>query len=505
MHMPRLVISGLSGGAGKTMLSLGLARALAREGLRVRAFKKGPDYIDAAWLALAAHAPQANLDPFFTPGHSLRVLFARACAGYDLALVEGNRGLFDGLDIEGSCSTVAVSRIIQAPLALVLDCTKMTRTVAALVKGCMAFEEGLRIGGVILNRTGNARHQAMVRQAVEELCGVPVLGVLPRKADGLIAERHMGLAGTDECAHASERLDRIADFIAAHVDLAAVRRLAESAPELPAPAHDAPSGRAPQRSGFSPEAGGGRTAGKKRARSAAVAAPPKRPVIGYVRDAAFWFYYHENLEALRAAGACLQPVSLLDDRPWPALDGLYIGGGLPELHVEVLSGNKGKRALVASLSHAGLPIYAECGGFMYLADRLVVEGRSYPMAGVFSRSVEFCSEPQGLGYVTGEAVKDNPFHPWGLRFRGHEFHFSRCIPGHDTQQTHILRLDKGRGMGLNSDGSAGDGLLKNCTFASYVHIYAPALPHWAATFVALCLKRSCEQADIPALLYPQLL
>ena len=478
MRIPRIIITGLSGGAGKTMVSLGLSRAFCRRGISLRSFKKGPDYIDAAWLALAARAPQGNLDPFFTPGEALLGHFSRLADGYDLTLIEGNRGIFDGLDLAGSCSSAEVSRILRAPLILVLDCTKMTRTAAALVKGCIDFEPNVNIGGVVLNRTGNSRHQNMVRSAVEDLCGLPVLGVLPRKADGLLAERHMGLAGMDECAEADAHLDKVADFISDHLDLEAVLRLARSAPDLPDP---------------TPRQDASCTAPAPRP-----AAPTgTRPRIGYVYDAAFWFYYQENLDALRAAGAELLPVSLLDATPWPELDGLYIGGGLPELHAEALSANKKKRSLVAALSRAGLPIYAECGGFMYLSDCLVIEGKSYPMAGVFPCAVEFCSRPQGLGYVSAEVVRGSPFHPAGLAFRGHEFHFSRCTAGPSKEQTHQFRLRRGSGMAAAPDGSGLDGLLQDRTFASYTHIYAPALPHWATSFITLCLKRNSGQASRP--------
>ena len=503
MHIPRLIISGLSGGAGKTMVSLGLARALVRSGLRVKAFKKGPDYIDAAWLALAARSPQGNLDPFFLPAPALRSLFLRGAAGHDLALVEGNRGIFDGLDLAGSCSTAELSRILQAPALLVLDCTKMTRTAAALVSGCLNFEPGLRIGGAILNRTGNPRHQSMVRRAVEELAGLPVLGVLPRRSSPFIVERHMGLAGLDEYARADEELDALAGFMADNVDMDAVAKLAASAPDLspdvPEEKEDAPPGLFPER------------------RESAVVpnfvSPPARgagafrPRIGYVRDAAFWFYYEENLEALRSAGADLIPLSLLDgeSRPgdWDSLDGLYIGGGQPELHVHALAGNLFCRERVAALSREGLPIYAECGGFMYLARELIVDGAAFPMAGVFSCSVELLSRPQGLGYVEAEVVAPNPYHPLGARFRGHEFHFSRCVAGENgpggasspgkiagDSGGHILHLHKGRGMCYIPEQDGFDGLLRKNTFAAYTHVFAPALPHWAANFVALCAGRS---------------
>ena len=499
MHMPRIIISGLSGGAGKTMVSLGLARALVRTGLEVRAFKKGPDYIDAAWLALAARSPQANLDPFFLNPSALRSLFRKGAAGRDLALIEGNRGIFDGLDLSGSCSTAELSRILQTPVLLVLDCTKMTRTAAALVGGCLRFEDGVRIGGVILNRTGNPRHQSLVRRAVEELAGVPVFGVLPRRQHPFIVERHMGLAGLDEYSRADEELDSLADFLAEHADLDAIKALAASAPNLEpegesrSPAGDA---RTPESrtlpSAFQPLHSTGKGA---------------RPRIGYVRDAAFWFYYEENLEALRTAGADLVPLSLLESRSahtgdWDNLDGLYIGGGQPELHAQALAANVARRKGVAALARAGVPIYAECGGFMYLANELILNDNAFPMAGVFSCSVKLCSRPQGLGYVEAEVLAPNPFHPLGARFRGHEFHFSCCLPEETgaarapvsqesplTPGAHILRLHKGRGMLSSPDQGSFDGLLFRNTFASYTHVFAPALPHWAENFVALCAER----------------
>lgn len=505
MRIPRLIISGLSGGAGKTMLSLGLARAFARQGLPLRAFKKGPDYIDAAWLAAASQSPQGTLDPFFTPGEQLADLFVQEASGCALALVEGNRGLFDGLDINGSCSTAEVSRILRAPVLLVLDCTKMTRTVAAVVRGCLDFEEGVTIGGVILNRTGNQRHHTLARRAVEELTGVPVLGALPRRKDPFIAERHMGLAGLNECGATDSRLNALADFIAEHVDLDRVLALARSAPDM----HPAETVPHPQRCpGATLESNGlarspspchvpfllqGQTRDNETERagnSTPSRASIRRPRIGYVFDAAFWFYYRENLNALEAAGARLVPVSLLERAEWPDLDGLYMGGGLPELHAEALSANLTARERVAGLVRDGLPVYAECGGFMYLSRSLIYRGTPYPMAAVFPLDVDFCQRPQGLGYVEAEVVADSPYHPAGCRFRGHEFHFSRPVNEEAPLAEHcLLRLRRGKGMTGNAAGVRLDGLLTKACFAAYTHLFAPATPHWAPTFVELCRGR----------------
>ena len=486
MRIPRLVISGLSGGAGKTMFSLGLARAFARKKLSVRAFKKGPDYIDAAWLALAAGARQANLDPFFSPGGQMLRLFLEGAAGSDVALVEGNRGLFDGLDIHGSCSTAELSRALTAPVLLVLDCTKMTRTVAAVVTGCLTFEKNLHIGGVILNRTGTPRHRDMVRQAVEEFCPLPVLGVLPRLSAPFMLERHMGLAGVDEFAQADELLNSLADFVEEHADIDAILNLAGSAPEIPyaPPPQEISSTALPFPA---PSGNHASTPRKSGSRSG--------PVIGYARDAAFWFYYHENLEALKEAGACLVPLSLLDDAPWPEIQGLYIGGGLPELYAAKLSANAGMRERVAALAQAGLPMYAECGGFLYLARSLEIKRQIFPMAGVFDVAVSMHERPQGLGYVEACAIGENPFHPCGVPFRGHEFHFSAIHAPQDTGSSELptadrflLALQRGRGMAEHPvSGCRLDGMLAGRAFAAYMHIYAPAVPHWASRFVSLCL------------------
>lgn len=549
MHIPRIIVAGLSGGAGKTMISLGLTRALAGASLRVMAFKKGPDYIDAAWLALAAGAPSANVDPFFQEGAALRRQFALRCAGYDYALIEGNRGLFDGLDISGSCSTAALARQLSAPVILVLDCTKMTRTAGALVKGCLDFEPGVRIGGVICNRAGNERHADMVRRSVESLAGVPVFGVLPRREELHLAERHMGLVGTAECAEAESRLDRVADFVRQYVNMNLVRSLAESAPDLPvgpsgadepAPqvtvAQDAvpdvaeaqvpapqvavshvavpqtavshvavPDAPKPGESGkddgtglpfpgaATPDAG---NAGRGMVShdedvepfNGADAVNPDSgkvfPVrIGYVHDPAFWFYYEENLAALRDAGAGLVPLSLLADTAWPEIDGLYLGGGLPELYAEQLSGNALLREHVAGLCRAGLPVYAECGGLMYLCRALHVDGKRYPMAGVFAAEVTFCSRPQGLGYVEARVDAANPYHPAGTVLRGHEFHFSRCEGQDISPGPTAFCLSRGKGLGQDRNGENRDGLVFGNTFAAYTHVYAPAVPHWAAAFV----------------------
>jgi cobyrinic acid a,c-diamide synthase len=463
---PRLVLAGLSGGAGKTILTLGICRAFATAGLRVRPFKKGPDYIDAAWLGLAAGRDATNLDPFLLPESRLPSLFLEKSQDVDISVIEGNRGLFDGMDVAGSCSTAALAKTLAAPVVLALDVTKMTRTAAAIVAGVASFEPGLTLAGVIANRTAGPRHREIVRASIESLSHVPVLGLLPKISENPIPERHMGLVSNREHGGVDAILDNLADIISQNVDLDRLLAIARAAPPLPDAGDAAPSD---------------------------VPAPAsvagRRPVIGVVRDAALWFYYPENFEALERAGATLAFVSLLSDEPWPDLDGLYLGGGFPETQAERLSANTQTRNRVAAFAKAGMPIYAECGGFMYLCRGLDVDGRFHPMAGIFPVITTLCARPQGLGYSKARVVRENPFHPVGTLLQGHEFHYSKCEPelrsGSDAPtdlpgpEAFALSMERGVGMHAGCDG-----LLFRNTFAAYTHIHAEGTPHWATRFVA---------------------
>ena len=434
---PRLVVSGLSGGGGKTLLSLGLARALTLRGLRVKPCKKGPDYIDAAWLGLASGRTPTNLDPFFLTDARLRALFCTSFGDADLAIIEGNRGLYDGRDVQGSCSTATLARALGAPVLLTLTVTKMTRTAAAVIAGLAHFEP-VNLAGVVLNRVASSRHAALIRQSIETYTGIPVLGEIPRLAENPIPERHMGLVSMhDETPDALGRasllaaLDSLAGLIERHMDIDAALRLARSAPDLrdvepfweggeDAAFREAGtlregSGNAPQSadataedtdlgktfiapgdttqphnervsaesasSGMEPSRPPEPASTRKPSASALIHSglPPVTPVtIGFVRDAALWFYYEENFEALRRAGAELVELSLLSPEPWPGdrLDGLYLGGGFPEMVPERLADSP-HLAEIREYSMRGMPIYAECGGFMVLCQKLQINGKQY--------------------------------------------------------------------------------------------------------------------------------
>lgn len=533
----RICISALSGGGGKTLLSLGLARAFSRQGLAVQPFKKGPDYIDAAWLSLAAGRQASNLDPYFLPPARLRALFRHVMerSGARLALLEGNRGLFDGMDVRGSCATAELARTLDCPVLLSLDCTKMTRTAAALVAGVRNFEPGLRLAGVVLNQVASARHEGILREAITTYTDVPVLGAIPRLRENPLPERHMGLAslcGDELSPQAQEILEKLADVVRDHVDMERVLALADDLPALPEEpdfwdeaAWAGEGAVAPSGAGRSVacHAGTAAAAGASCEGAAPTGAlsvtsprattpdstqmgivasrcrtlrpadsPEPAPRIGYVRDRALWFYYEENLEALRRAGAELVRLSLLDDAPWPELDGLYLGGGFPEDWARELASSP-HLARLATLAGEGLPIYAECGGFMVLASALERDGQRWPMSGIFPVETRFCPKPQGLGYVRADVVLPNPYFPQGSALRGHEFHYSLC---HEPAAVsgrleHALRLRKGTGMGRDAEGHGRDGLVSGRVWAAYCHIFAPAVPGWAPRFVDLarCYRR----------------
>jgi cobyrinic acid a,c-diamide synthase len=453
--LPRVILAGLSGGAGKTIVSLALARALSRRRVRVAPFKKGPDYIDARWLGLAAGRQCSNLDPFFHRDDVIRSVFWHRSLGMDLSLVEGNRGLFDGMNEFGVCSTSELARKLDAPVILALDCTKMTRTVAAILQGCAGFEPGLNLAGVVLNRTAGERHRAVLRRSVEEHTDIPVLGTLPKITENPIPERHMGLMSDQEYGSGDGgeqvALDRLADMAEEWLDLDAVMDIAGSVPW---------AGSAP----------GPLFPGLKVSRKAR---------IGYVHDAALWFYYPENLDALEHAGAELVRLSILSDESWPEIDGLYLGGGFPEVFAQRIAANRPLLDGIRDMAASGMPIFAECGGFMLLCESLEVHGQRHAMAGVFSAETSLCARPQGLGYTESVVEVPSVFFRQGERVLGHEFHYSLCLAEQGRELPFSMRMIRGAGAGMGRDG-----LLYENTFAGYTHIHALAFPDWAGRFVA---------------------
>jgi cobyrinic acid a,c-diamide synthase len=448
---PRLLLAALRGGAGKTTLTLGLLAAWRDQGRRLVPFKKGPDYIDPAWHALAAGCPSHNLDPFLMEGDQILALVARHAAQADALLIEGNRGLYDGLDPQGTYSTAELAKFLATPVVLVVDCTMTTRTAAALVLGCQHFDPQVPIRGVILNQVARPRHEAMLRDTIERYCSVPVLGAIPRLQCEVFPERHMGLVPPQEHATAMRAIAIARDLAQRYLDLDGLWQVASQAPPLP----EAP------------------------AASPSFCADCVPPVIGVIRDSAFQFYYPENLDALREAGAAVLEISALDDPVLPAhLDALYIGGGFPETHAGQLSQNLSFRNSVKAAACSGLPIYAECGGLMYLGEHIQVGSKKFPMVGIFPYDFVMGKKPQGHGYTILEVVRENPYFPPGTVLKGHEFHYSQIVPEPAPQVPMAFKVSRGSGIGGQREG-----LLYQNVLATYTHLHALGSPQWAVGMV----------------------
>lgn len=449
-----MVIAAPHGRSGKTTVTLGLAAAFAGRGLSVQPFKKGPDYIDPSWLTAAAARPCRALDPFFMPtADDLRRAFCRG-ASKALSLIEGNHGLYDSSladDDNGAGSTAALARTLSSPILLVVSAARMGRSAAAMVLGYQQFEPDTPIAGAVLNHVARGRHEEKLRTAIEQYCGIPVLGALPADPGLAIPDRHLGLLPAGEDERHVPAIEACRAAVEQHCNLDAILAIAQRAPALSSPASPppVPSGQATKRR------------------------------IAVFRDRAFSFYYHENLEALTEAGAELRYVDALHDEALPAADLLYIGGGFPEVFMEALSANVALRNQVAAAARAGMPIYAECGGLMYLSRGIRWGRRRAEMAGVLPVSVEVMDKPQGHGYVMAEVSEANPFFQRGEMLRGHEFHNSRIAGiGDDLALAYSLR----RGQGITG---RRDAIVYRNVLASYTHLHIAGAPAWAAALTGV--------------------
>jgi cobyrinic acid a,c-diamide synthase len=452
--MNRLFISAAHKSSGKTTVCIGLAAALAARGETVQPFKKGPDYIDPLWLGLAAGRPCYNLDAYLMGADEIRAQVARSMRGATLGLIEGNKGLYDGLDLHGSNSNAAMAALLGTPVVLVIDARGMTRGIAPLILGYQAFDPDIRIAGVILNQLGGARHEAKLRAVIQHYTGVPVLGAVQHDERLAIAERHLGLVPSNEAPGARARIDEIAALVSRQVDLDRLLMLSRQVAPLPA---------------SNPAA-------------SAVSAPTVR--IGIARDAAFGFYYPGDLDALRAAGAELVSFDALRAGHLPPVDGLFIGGGFPESHMEALAANTSLRRELRDAIEAGLPAYAECGGLMYLARGIEWNGRAAPMVGVIAADIVMHSRPVGRGYVqlreTGRGLWPRAPAP---QIRAHEFHYS-SVENLAPDTAFAYEVERGHGIDGRHDGIVHKNLL-----ASYTHLRDVGGNHWTARFVDFVRSR----------------
>jgi cobyrinic acid a,c-diamide synthase len=461
--LPRLVVAAPASGQGKTTVATGLMAALRARGLAVSGHKAGPDYIDPGYHALATGRPGRNLDPVLCGEDLIGPLFAHGAAGADVAVVEGVMGLFDGRGTTSFGSTAHVARLLGAPVLLVVDAASQGRSVAALVAGFAGYDPRVRLGGVILNRVGSARHEEILRAALDDL-GVPVLGALRRDDAVMAPSRHLGLVPVAEReGPARQALDRLGTVLAAAVDLDAVLRLAASAAPLPAAA-------------WSPEAalaGLGPTgttdpAGTRHPTHPTDPAgrPDRGPVVAVAGGAAFSFSYAETAELLTAAGAEVVRVDPLRDETLPpGTAALVLGGGFPEVHVADLAANERLRADVARLARAGGPVIAECAGLLYLAREL--DGQ--PMCGVLDATAAMTARLT-LGYRDATAAADSVVAPAGTAVRGHEFHRTAVDPPHSPDPAWMM-------------GDRPEGFVRGSVHASYLHLHWAGYPQLARRVV----------------------
>jgi cobyrinic acid a,c-diamide synthase len=454
LPFPRIVVSAPHRSSGKSTVTTGLSAALRARGMNVQPFKKGPDFIDPMWLSAAAGSQCRNLDFFMMGEERIREVFARHAARADCSLVECNHGLHDGLDLEGSDSSAALARLLDAPVLLVVNAARVGRGIAPLLQGQTGFDPSVRFAGVVLNRVNSSRHEKKIRAALERYCDVPVLGVLPYRREMEIAERHLGLTPLREDPALASRIEELGREVGRHLDLDEILAAAGRAPALET----------------TPE-------GEERAGTPSVR-------IGVATDEAFNFYYPENLEALRRAGAEIVAFSPLRDGALPAVDGLYLGGGFPEFFMEELESNATLRAEIRRAVVEGMPVWAECGGLMYLARSLRWKGTSRPMAGALPCDVEMSERPAGHGYVILEETGKGPGPQAGRTLRGHEFHHS-VITGLDGGVEFAYRTLRGNGVQKGFDGIR----VGNCV-ATYAHLHADGAPFWAADFTALVKREA---------------
>ena len=445
--MSCLYVSAAHKSSGKTTLTLGLGRALRRRGLKVQTFKKGPDYIDPIWHGQASGRPCYNLDFHMMQQAEIRALFTRHAADADIALIEGNKGLYDGMDLEGCDSNAAMAKLLGAPVLLVLDTQGMTRGIAPLILGYQAFDPEVKIAGVILNKVGGPRHEGKLRAVIERYTDVKVLGALPRAAQLEIAERHLGLIPGNETPEAEARIEAIAAQVAERVDLDALLALA-------APVAEA---------------------------TTSAAAPAARGAglrIAIARDRAFGFYYQEDLDTLREAGVELLPVDTLRDERLPEADGLIIGGGFPEVFIEDLEANRTLRADIRRAIEAGLPTYAECGGLMYLSRSITWGQRRGEMVGVVPGDCVMHPRPVGRGYALLAGTGASDLLPAdGGPIPAHEFHHSSLV-NLPQGLAYAYRMARGEGMDGHHDGFVFRNLL-----AAYSHRRGSGDRGWIAPFL----------------------
>jgi cobyrinic acid a,c-diamide synthase len=463
--MASLFISAAHKSSGKTTVSIGLCAALAKRGLVVQPFKKGPDYIDPIWLGMACGRPCYNLD-FFTAGKQESIEdFTRRSQTADISIIEGNKGLHDGLDLDGSNSNAALAKSLQAPVILVVDARGTMRGIAPLLIGYQVFDDEVNIAGVIANMTGGSRHDSKLRAAVEHYTDIPFLGALGKDNSISLDEQHLGLIPGYERDDSEAKINLITDSINNHIDVEKVHNIADSAPE-----------------------------------NKIVLSRPEKFAnysglrIGIAQDAAFGFYYPGDLDAIRATGAEIVPVDTINDSELANIDGLFIGGGFPERHAAQLEANTKMRESIRTAIENGLPTYAECGGLMYLSRKLHWQDKSFDMVGAITADTTMHEKSCGRGYV--KLAENRGSSPWGLIgdtdtfIHAHEFHYS-SIDGLADDTEYAYTVKRGTGIGQQNDGLVCKNLL-----ASYTHLRNTRSTPWVARFLSFVSENKTANRQV---------
>ncbi|MEW8404733.1 MAG: cobyrinate a,c-diamide synthase [Candidatus Thiodiazotropha taylori] len=454
--MPSIYISAAHKSSGKTTLSIGLVRALVERGLRVQPFKKGPDYIDPLWLSAAAGRACYNLDFYTQSRDEISERYINQQQDSDLALIEGNKGLYDGIDVAGSNSNAAMAVHLGTPVVLVINCRGMTRGIAPLLLGYQAFDPNIRIAGVILNQVGGIRHQSKLIQVVEHYTDIPVLGAVQADPELQIVERHLGLIPSNEEQSSEKLINKLAETAKTNVDLDRFLEFANGAE---------PIGTASTQNPLNSER------------------PYTGLKIGLARDEAFGFYYPDDLDRFRESGAELLEFNTLKDRELPDVDGIFLGGGFPETTMQQIESNPHMQQAIVGFIERGGPVYAECGGLIYLTRSLSWQGKKCRMAGVIPADTVMHEKPQGRGYVR---LSETGRSPWPTLGEGHqeifahEFHYSSLVGLKAQQDDYAYRVERGFGIDGKNDGYVYKNLL-----ASYTHRRSVGGNNWVARFLAL--------------------
>lgn len=451
MKIPRIMITGASSNCGKTLVAAGLTRAFLERGLKPAPFTYGPDYIDPAWMAIAACKEYAcNLDLYaFTKSQYLST-FTNESKDCDIAIVDGFKGMFDSHGDDLQFNSYNAAKALGTPCILVLDATGANSTIAAFAKGAIEIAQGVDIIGVVLNKVSNSRQADKLKKALEELAGMKVIGIIPKYKDLKLPNRDLQVTPkflTDR----EEYVSNAAKLVGDNLDLDYIKQCAFNADELKTELND-------------------------------IELKPKKVKIGYFFDQAFSFFYYENLKALENEGAELIPISPINDSDIDEIDGLYIGGGYPENYTKELAANTGLIENLKEYKAYGLPIYGECGGLIYLANKIQIDGVDYPMSGLLDLDIILEKKPQGLGYMKVRTIAANPFFINGTTLRGHEIHYSRVYSVSENLAC-TFSVEEGAKPISNEEGYVDCNVL-----GTYLHLNAFANPEWAKNFVKIAFE-----------------